>query len=417
MKTDGSNTGESACRTDESLLMITYEEPSSHNGLNTRMRGIARALSARGRRVEIAAPRYGGRAPETIVDPDGIRIHMIPAPDLLSKRRIPILSRALSVLCLTACLVRYFRKSGARFAWVQSEQIYPFPAAYLLARKWRARVILDDPSLLGLFVEEKLKRRRIVRPLLRKSVDAFENALFRRADGVLCSSNRQAGEVGRRVGKAGARVYRMCNGVDPGEFTVADNGAPGNRIFFNCSVPYYQNTAALRNLLKIFSHFDGQAFHDYSAVVVVNDAAGLPSDIAAGIETNPRVRLLSNQKSIVPWLHDSDFVLLPYEAGHLTTAGPRLKVFEALACGKILLSTKEGLDEVAGCIDGRNVILCSDWLDMAQKTMALILEGDTARKRMIRDEARRFVETEYSWQSLTSAYEPIFEVSSLKCQV
>ena len=146
--------------------------------------------------------------------------------------------------------------------------------------------------------------------------------------------------------------------------------------------------------------------------MVVNDAAAIASDLAATIESNPRVRLLSNQKSIVPWLQSCDFVLLPYEAGHTTTAGPRLKVFEALACGKIVLSTKEGLDEVAGCVDGRNVIVCSDWLDMARKTMALIPEGDTARKRMIRDEARRFVEAEYSWQSLTHAYEAI-----LKCQV
>ncbi len=150
--------------------------------------------------------------------------------------------------------------------------------------------------------------------------------------------------------------------------------------------------------------------------MVVNDAAALPPDLAAAIESNPRVRLLSNQPSIVPWLQSCDFVLLPYEAGHTTTAGPRLKVFEALACGKIVLSTKEGLDEVAGCVDGGNVVLCSDWLDMAGKTMALIGEGDSARKRMMCDEARRFVEAEYSWQSLASAYESITEVSRVDCQ-
>lgn len=403
------DTGESPFPMDESLLIISYEETSAHNGLNTRMRGIARALSAEGRRVEIASPVYGGRARMAVTGPDGIRLHLIPVPDLLSKWRIPMVSRALSVLCLTACLVRHFRKANVRFAWVQSEQIYPFPAAYLLARRWRARVILDDPSLLGLFVEEKLRRRRILRPLLRKGVDAFENAMFRRAHCILCSSNRQAAEVGRRIRRAATRVHRMCNGVDPGEFTAASNGKAGNRIFFNGSLPYYQNAAALRNLLKVFSHFEEQAFHDYSAIVIVNDASALPSDLAAEIGSNPRVRLLSNQKSIVPWLQSCDFVLLPYEAGHTTTAGPRLKVFEALACGKIVLSTKEGLDEIVGCVDGKNVILCSDWLDMAYKTKALIQEGDTARKRMIRDEARRFVETEYSWQTLAQAYEAIFE--------
>jgi len=201
----------------------------------------------------------------------------------------------------------------------------------------------------------------------------------------------------------------LCNGVDLREFTVSSNRGAENRIFFNCSLPYYQNTAALRNLLRVFAYFDEQGFGSYSAVVVVNDAAKLPSDCAAAIQANPRVRLLSNQKSIVLWLQSCDFVLLPYEAGHTTTAGPRLKVFEALACGKIVLSTKEGLDEVIGCVDGRNVILCSDWRDVARKTMALIQEGDTARKRMIRQEARRFVEAEYSWQTLARAYEEVLK--------
>lgn len=408
---------ESPSPVEESLLILSYEESVSHNGLNTRMRGIARALAAQGKRVEIATPVYGGRARMTVTGPDGIRVHLIPVPDLLSKWRVPIVSRALSVICLTACIVRYLRRAKTRFAWIQSEQIYPFPAACLLARKWRARVILDDPSLLGRFVEEKLKRRRLLRPLLRRSVDTFENAAFRRAHCILCSSGRQAAEVSRRIRRAGTRVHRMCNGVDPAEFAVAPNGTTGNSIFFNASLPYYQNVAALRNLLKVFSHFEEQGFHDYSAVVVVNDAAALPPDLAGQIESNPRARLLSNQNSIVPWLQSCDFVLLPYEAGHTTTAGPRLKVFEALACGKIVLSTKEGLDEVGGCVDGRNVIVCADWLDMAHKTMDLIREGDTARKQAMRQEARRFVEIEYSWQTLVKAYEEIFETTTAKCQV
>jgi len=406
---DAENIQEGPAPTEDPLLILTYEEPASHNGLNTRMRGLARALAARGRRVEIAAPVYGARTPQTSVDSDGIRLHLIPVPDLFTRGRIPIVTRALSVMCLTACLVRRLRQMETRYEWIQSEQIYPFLAAWWLARRWRSRVILDDPSLLGLFVEEKLQRHRVLRPLLRRGVDVFEKALFNRAHWVLCSSARQAAEIGTRVRGGATRVCRMGNGVDPQEFTSVPGDSPGNAIFFNCSVPYYQNTAALRNLLKIFAHFEEQGFRDYSAVVLVNDAAALPSDLAAAIRSHSRVRLRSNEKSIIPWLAGCDFVLLPYEAGHRTTAGPRLKVFEALACGKIILSTREGLDEVSGCIDGTNVIVCSDWRDMACKTMELIREGDSARKQKMRREARRLVEAEYSWGRLVKAYETIFD--------
>jgi glycosyltransferase involved in cell wall biosynthesis len=389
------------------LLILSYEEPSSYNGLNTRIRGIVRALSAAGRRVEVAAPVYGRQRPEIPAGLAGVRVHVIPMPGLLARWHIPILTRILSVSFLTAGMVHYFRGSQDRFAWVQAEQVYPFPAAYLLARRWGAKVILDDPSLLWLFVEEKLKRRRTARRLLRNAVEAFEVALCKRADYILCSAERTAREIDQRIHGAETRILRMSNGVDLDEFTASPAGGPGNRIFFNGSVPYYQNVAALRNLLQIFAHFESQAFHKYSAVVLVNDATALPPEVRGALEANPRVRLIAQEKSIVPWLHESDFVLLPYEKGHLTTAGPRLKVFEALACGRIVLSTPEGLDEIAGCVDGGNVILCSDWRDMANRTMTLIKEGETARKQALRSAARAFIEKQYSWRTLVKAYDPI----------
>jgi glycosyltransferase involved in cell wall biosynthesis len=399
--------GEPNNRPDGALLIVSYEELSSHNGLNTRIKGIARELAAAGQRVEIAAPSYSGRKSEMPSHLAGIRVHTVPVPDLFSKWRIPIVTRALSVAFLTMCMVRRLRKSAGPFAWVQSEQVYPFLAACLLARKWKARVILDDPSLLGLFVEEKLRRRRVLRPLLKSAVERFETTLWRRADYILCSSQRTAGAIGKRVEGAKTKILRICNGVDLNEFTPGSSGGSGNRLFFNCSVPYYQNVAALRNFLKIVAHFEQKAFHNYSAIIAVNDAAALPPDAMHEIESNPRVRLLSNEKSLVPWLHESDLVLLPYEKGHLTTAGPRLKAFEAFACGKIVLGTREGFDEIPGCTDGQNVILCSDWLDMAGKTMGLITEGETPRKQRIRSEARTFAENEYSWQRLVKAYDPI----------
>jgi len=358
-------------QTDGALLIISYEEISSHNGLNTRIRGIARALSEAGRQVDIAAPCYGSQTSPPPPEFDGIRIHTIPVPSVFARWRIPILTRMLSVAPLTAQVVRHLRKSQDCFAWVQTEHAYPFLASYILAKKWGARVILGDPSLLGRFVEEKLRNRRLMRAILKRAIEAFETALWRRADCILCSSQRTAGEIARRTRGAKTRVHRVGNGVDLNEFTIGPVGGPGNRIFFNCSVPYYQNIAALQNLLKIFEHFDKEGFHNYTATVVVNDAAALPLEVALQIRLNPKVRLLCNQSSLVPLLHESDLVLLPYEKGHLTTAGPRLKVFEALACGKIVLGTPEGLDEIPGCIHGRNVLLCSDWLDMARKTMDL----------------------------------------------
>jgi glycosyltransferase involved in cell wall biosynthesis len=406
-RTDERYAGDSPASADGTLLVVSYEELSVHNGLNTRIRGIVRALSAAGRRVEIAAPVYGRKSPKPPSGLDGIQVHTVRVPRPFPRWNIPIITRIISVVFLTVALVRFLRRLPGRYAWVQSEQIYPFPACHLLARKWGAKVILDDPALQWLFVEEKLKRRRIAKWLVGKSVEAFEVALCKRADCILCSAERTAREIGRRIGGAPTRVRRLSNGVDLDEFPVDPEAGPGNRLFFNGSVPYYQNVAALRNFLKICAHFESRGFHDYSGLVVVNDATALPPDVAQALAAHPRLRLLSDPPALVPWLHASDLVLLPYEKGHLTTAGPRLKVFEALACGKIVLGTREGLDQIPECLDGRNVILCSDWRDMADQAMALMTQGQTERKQALRREARQLVEDEYAWRNLVRAYDPL----------
>jgi glycosyltransferase involved in cell wall biosynthesis len=411
MKANEKHAGDSSASADGTLLIVSYEELSAHNGLNTRIRGIVRALSAAGRRAEIVAPVYGRQTSAPPADLDGLRVHTVPVPRPFPQWSIPVVTRTISVVFLTIALIRFLRRLPGPFAWVQSEQIYPFPACYLLARKWGAKVILDDPALQWLFVEEKLKRRRIAKWVVGRSVEAFEVALCKRADYILCSAERTTREIGRRIGGAATCICRLSNGVDLDEFPADPDAGPGNRLFFNASLPYYQNVAALRNFLKICAHFESQGFHDYSGLVVVNDAGALSPDVAQTIAANPQLRLLSNQPSLVPWLHASDLVLLPYEKGHLTTAGPRLKVFEALACGKIVLSTREGLDGIPGCVDSRNVILCSDWRDMADQTLALIAEGQTERKQALRREARLLVENEYSWRHLVKAYEPLLGFS------
>jgi glycosyltransferase involved in cell wall biosynthesis len=284
--------------------------------------------------------------------------------------------------------------------------MYPFIASYMLARKWGARLIVDDPSLLGAFVGEKLKNWPLSGRLLRKVVEAFETLLYKRADCVICSSRRMIGRMRERLGGSTV-VCHLSNGVDLEEFTVSPNGGPGNRIFFNCSFPYYQNLAALRNLLRIVDYFDQHAFGNYSVLIIVNDATLVPADVMALIQPNPRVTLLSNQPSLVPWLHQCDLVLLPYEKGHFTTAGPRLKVFEALACAKVVLSTKEGIDGASGCVDGRNLIVCSDWQDMAAKTIDLISKASRHDIKNMGREARYLIESHYSWKRLVKVYEQI----------
>jgi len=389
----------------KNLLIISYEEFPSFIGLTTRIKGIAQAIIGYGFGVEIVAPFYANkiRIPQKYFK--NVKIHNIRMPNLFGKFKLPIVSRLLFVLLYTIRVSLNLGKSRANYAFVQSEHIYPFWSSYILGKKFKAEIILDEPTMFEKMIDHKVKRIKPLGYILKKIVNSYELIVYKKSKYIICSSDKTLAYVKERLKDDRNKLYYLPNGVDLNEYKQQKKAIFSNKIFFNCSLPYYQNLSAFNNLIKIIECFDDHNFINYFVQIVVNNKKYIPKKQNNIIKLNDRVSILSGVENLVSLIQEADMVVLPYEKGHFSNAGSRLKALEAFSCGKVVLATIEGIDGLHGCINGENIIICKDWIDMANKIMDLISRNNKSYQiDKIKDNARSLVEKRYSWEKLADFY-------------
>jgi len=82
--------------------------------------------------------------------------------------------------------------------------------------------------------------------------------------------------------------------------------------------------------------------------------------------------------------------------------GTRLKIFEALAMGKAVVSTSVGAEGLP-VSPGTHFVQADDPAQFADAVVALL--GDPARRRALGSAGRRLVEQKYSWLHVAREFE------------
>ncbi len=118
-------------------------------------------------------------------------------------------------------------------------------------------------------------------------------------------------------------------------------------------------------------------------------------------ERNERVECAGFVEDLEGALARPACLVVPLRIG----GGTRLKILDAWAAGKAVVSTTVGCEGLASQ-DGRNIVIRDDSQGFADGVLELL--ADTARRREIGTAARRTVETTYAWSTigerLSSAY-------------
>lgn len=100
-------------------------------------------------------------------------------------------------------------------------------------------------------------------------------------------------------------------------------------------------------------------------------------------------------KDIKPYLSKSSVVIAPLITDD---GGFKIKILEAMAMGKPIVSTTIGA-KALNVSDGENIIIADNPHEFAEKIVTLINDEQLAEK--LGDNARKFVEEEYSWPQAT----------------
>lgn len=189
------------------------------------------------------------------------------------------------------------------------------------------------------------------------------------------------------------------NGVDITRFEPLPE-RPGRQLLFIGSFRHFPNIVAFRFLVEEILPL----LNDVDVTVVAGPEPLLHWRNHTGTlqpEENSRVRILEFVADVRPLYHQANVVVVPT----LESAGTNVKVLEAIAMGRAVVSTSSGCAGL-GVEHGKTIWIADDARDFAAGVRVL-LEDDTLRSR-VAQAGRAHVEQHFDWRAIGMRQRELF---------
>jgi len=237
-------------------------------------------------------------------------------------------------------------------------------------------------------------------PLLRlylqsqaKKMARYERRLMQKYDYVIAVSEEDASTF--RDGYQAKQIAVVPNGVDTEYLQPSTEPVEEDSVIFSAALDYAPNDDAAKYFLReIWPKILQQHPPTRFLIVGKNPSRSLLS-LAASC---PQVEVTGWVEDMRPYLARAGVVVVPLRMG----GGTRIKILEALAMGKPIVSTTIGAENLGGIAE-QHFLLADTPSAFAEKT-ALLLKNPTTG-RGLGQAARKFVETRYSWKTCASKLE------------
>ena len=201
----------------------------------------------------------------------------------------------------------------------------------------------------------------------------------------LAVSGPEAAAARRLLGATRVRV--VPNGVDTTQFTPDEGNPVPNRLLFVGTMNYSPNIEAAR-------------FFSRDVLPLIEEAVPGAELHIVGAKPTEEVRRLASQQVIIhggvpdmrPFYRHASVVVVPLLQG----GGTRLKILEAAACGKAIVSTALGAEGLR-LVPGRDLVIADSARDFARAVIDLAQDG--ARCRELGRCARKATRA-YDWRKI-----------------
>ena len=227
---------------------------------------------------------------------------------------------------------------------------------------------------------------------------SFELRAARRFERVVVMSEKDARQLPK------ARTEIIPNGVDLQRF-LPEPERPGRRLLFIGSFRHFPNIVAFRFFTEQVWPLLRDRFPDMKLTAVAGPDPMLYWRAAAGVpEPAPedRIRLLGFVRDVRPLYVEANLVIVPT----LVSAGTNLKVLEAMAMDRAVVSTSSGCAGL-GLAHGESVWVADDPQAFAGG-IARLFEDPDLRAR-IAASARQIAERRFGWDSLGDLQRGLFK--------
>jgi polysaccharide biosynthesis protein PslH len=225
----------------------------------------------------------------------------------------------------------------------------------------------------------------------------FEKCFLQKSQHVLTVSEADRDFFARFVDRSKMTV--ISTGVDTEYFRGDANTEQPYSLVFTGSMDWMPNEDGvlyfLRSILPLIRREIPQ--------VTFNIVGRQPSDkLQAIAASHGGVTVTGKVPDVRPYVRQGSVYVVPLRIG----SGTRLKIFEAMAMGKAVVSTSLGAEGLP-VSDGHHLLIADAPEEFAGKVISL-LRDPGERKRFGRA-ARQVVEQRYSWSSVAREFEAVLE--------
>ena len=228
---------------------------------------------------------------------------------------------------------------------------------------------------------------------------SYEATVCRRADRVIACSSADASALGRLV--PGLEAMVVPNGVDIAHYQpdgVATAPLGDQVLVFTGKMDFRPNVDAVLWFCSQVWPLVRQAAPDAQFYIVGRD----PHPRLAPLSNMPGVTITGFVDDIRPYIAAASVYVVPL----LTGGGTRLKVLEAMAMGKALVSTTLGCEGI-DARSGRDLVLADAADEFASQVVALL--RDAVRREALGHTAHAFVQRHFDWPIVTAPLEQLYE--------
>jgi glycosyltransferase involved in cell wall biosynthesis len=224
----------------------------------------------------------------------------------------------------------------------------------------------------------------------------FEGQAARRFDHSIMVSDQDSQTMRQLYGVTSASS--IPTGVDVEYFQPREPEADGHHIVFTGSMDWFPNEDGVQFFVRDVLPLIRQQLEVTFWVV-----GRTPSEAVARLgREHPNVRVTGTVEDVRPYIDRAGVYVVPLRIG----GGTRIKIFEAMAMAKPVVSTTIGAVGLP-VSDGENVIMADEPQQMAGNIVRLLQEP--RERRRIGDAARTLVVEHYTWEVAARRFSDICE--------
>jgi sugar transferase (PEP-CTERM/EpsH1 system associated) len=228
-----------------------------------------------------------------------------------------------------------------------------------------------------------------------RTTKAFEAQVLHMADHVLTVSNTDRDSFSSTI--APERITIVPTGVNTDFFRSTGCAQRPRSLVFTGSMDWIPNEDGIVYFLRHILPLVRRSLPDTSLTIVGRSpSANLKREVAR----IQNVLLTGRVDDVRPYVDQAEVYIVPLRAG----SGTRLKIFEAMALRKAIVSTTVGAEGLA-VINNRHLLLADDSDEFASAVLRL-LENAGLRNR-IGSAARELVENKFSWTAAANTVDRV----------